>query len=252
MSDVFTPEQVAQLRKLGFSDAVVATPKRLIASLSGREKTGKTHFALTAPPPVLFFNIDIGTEGVVGKFQEGFDGADPKQVFIYDVRVPKGASQSVYAPMWADLKARIAHAYTLGRGTVVVDTGTEAYELARLAHFGKLTQVMPHNYVEVNSEWRELMRLAYDSDMNTVFIHKQKPKWVNNVRTGDYEVAGFSEMGYLSQANLVSYREDSPDGGQPSFSVFIRDCRQNPNINGQVLRGPLCNFEFLLALVHTK
>jgi hypothetical protein len=59
----------AKLKSLGFSDAVVETPYRLIASVSGKEKTGKTHFALTAPEPIIFFNIDVGTEGVVGKFQ---------------------------------------------------------------------------------------------------------------------------------------------------------------------------------------
>ena len=142
------------------------------------------------------------------------------------------------------------------------DTSTEAYELARLSRFGKLTQVMPHNYAEVNNEWRELLRTAYDSDMNTVFIHKMKAVWINNTRTKDYEVAGFSEMDYLSQVNLIHYREDVDDG--TVFSVLVKDCRQKPGLAGTVLRGlplatgdtrtmdPLCNFEFLLSLVHDK
>lgn len=241
---------IQQLKALGFSDEPVVSPRRLIVSLSGREKTGKTHFALTAPGPIVFFNVDIGTEGVVGKFQEGFAGNLPKQVLIYEVRVPRESTKDVYVPMWSDLKIRIHKAYALRAGTVVWDTATEAYELARLAHFGKLSQVMAHNYVEVNNEWRELLRVAYDSTVNTVFVHKMKPKWVNNVRTSDYEPSGFSEMDYLSQVNIITYREDR--GGGPEFSALIKDCRQNPNISGQVLRGPVCNFEFLLGLVHDK
>jgi len=237
---------IAQLEALGFSDDLVEKPRRLIASVTGREKTGKTHFALTAPPPIFFFDIDIGTEGVVHKFQE-----QGKQVFLYDVRVPKGAEKSVYQPMWGGVRQRLSLAYTLKRGTVIVDTSSEGFELARLAHFGKLTQVMPHHYTEVNSEWRELMRQAYDSDMNTIFIHKMKPKYVNNVRTGEYELAGFGEMPYLSQINLVTHRQDSDEEGAfPDFSVSVTDCRHNAALNGQVLRGPMCDFAFLLGIVH--
>jgi len=242
---------LSKLQSMGFTDKVVETPKRLIVSIRGGQKEGKTHFALTAKPPILFYNIDIGTEGVVGKFQEGFDGQAPKQIFVYDVRVPAGEAQSVYKPMWADLKQRLELSWTLRQGTVVVDTGGEAYELARLAHFGKLTQIMPHQYTQVNSEWRELMRRAYDSDMSTIFIHKQKPKYVNNVRTSEYDLAGFSEMGYLSQINLVSHRQDS-DGEEPEFSMEVVDCRHKASLGGQWFTGPLCNFEFLLGVVHSK
>ncbi|MBW2622644.1 MAG: AAA family ATPase [Deltaproteobacteria bacterium] len=241
------PTTLDQLKALGFSDEVISTPRRVVASVAGREKTGKTHFACTGPGPVIFFNIDIGTEGVVGKFQES-----GKQVFVYDVRVPKGAPQDTYKTMWTDFRTRVDAAYGLKEGTIVMDTGTEAYELARLAHFGKLTQVMPHHYVEVNSEWRELMRLAYDSTMNTIFIHKMKPKWVNNQRTSEYETAGFNEMDYLTQVNLIMYREDIEGGGMPNFSAFIKDCRQNPKISGTVLRGPMVDLGFLLSLVHAK
>jgi len=234
---------IEQLKAMGFSDAYVESPRRLVVSLSGREKTGKTHFALTAPDPIIYFNVDIGTEGVVGKFQE-----QGKQVLIYDVRVPRESTKDVYVPMWQDVKTRIHKAYALKSGTVVWDTCSEIYELARLAHFGKLTQVMPHNYTEVNNEWRELLRIAYDAPVNSVFIHKVKPVWINNARTKDYEPAGFGEMDYLSQVNLITYREDGESG--PEFSVYIKDCRQNPNIGGTVLRGPMCDFNFLLNLVH--
>jgi len=243
---------IQQLKEIGFSDNKIETPRRLIVSVAGREKSGKTHFACTAPEPILFFNIDVGTEGVVGKFQDGLDGHKPKQILIYDVRLPKssGSNKDVYGPLWLDVKSRLSAAYGLGRGTVVIDTATEAWELARLAHFGKLTQVMPHNYVEVNNEWREMLRMAYDSDMNTVLIHKQKAKYVNNVRTSEWETAGFGEIGYLVQANFLTYRDDT-DGG-PAFNMLIQDCRQNPNLSGQVLRGPMVDFGFILDLVHSK
>lgn len=235
---------IAQLKALGFSDDKIETPRRIVGSLSGREKTGKTHFALTATPPIIFINVDIGTEGVVNKFQ------DDKQILIYDVRIPQGANKDVYVPLWEEIKKIFRKVYTLNKGTVVVDTDSEIYELARLAKFGKLSQVMPQHYAEVNSEYRELLRLAYDSSMNSLFIHKMKPRYINNARTNEYDPAGFADMSYLAQINLITYREDTDDG--PEFSVYIKDCRQNPNIGGDVLRGPMCNFDFLLGLVHDK
>ena len=143
------------------------------------------------------------------------------------------------------------HAFCAGVGGILAhNTATEAYELARLSHFGKLSQILPHNYQEVNNEWRDLLRTAYDSPLNTVFIHKMKPKWVNNTRTNEYELSGFSEMDYLSQINLVTYREG--EGVDVAFSVFVKDCRQDPKIGGEILRGDMCTFGFLLDLVHTE
>lgn len=257
---------LAQLKAMGFSDELIETPRRLIVSSGGREKTGKSGFACTAPDPIMYVDIDIGTEGVVGKFQKA-----GKDIFVYQVRVPKEAKQDIYVPMWNDLKSRIVRAYSLKVGTVVWDTATEAYELCRLARFGKLVQVQPHNYVEVNNEWRELLRTAYDSSMNTIFIHKMKAVWLNStdsqgrlrsVKTDNYEISGFSEMDYLAQVNLIHYREDAEAG--TVFSVYIKDSRHNPGVAGQTLRGlllprgenrtgdPLCNFDILLTMVHGK
>ena len=202
-----------------------------------------THFALTAPDPIFFINIDIGAEGVLDKFQ-----AEGKRIYVYDVRVPRTASKDVYAPMWENLKKIFEKVYQAGAGTVVVDTDTEAFELARLAKFGKLSQVLPHNYVEVNNEYREILRLAYDSSMNSVFLHKMKAKYVNDKRTGEYEPSGFGDMEYNSQVNIITYREDTDEGTE--FSAFIKDCRHNPNVNGEWLKGEMCSFEFLLSIIH--
>lgn len=243
----------AELKALGFDDEAKEIPKRLIGSVSGHEKTGKTHFALTAPPPILFFNVDIGTEGVVEKFQLGTKEIAAKQVFVYDVRFSKTAgiqAQADYATLWADLKLKLAKAWSLSEGTVIMDTASEAHELSRLAAFGKLTQVMPHHYGPVNAEWRELIRLAYDSPMNTILIHKLRPKYINDQRTNQYEVKGFGETGYLVQANLETLREDQ-EGTMPKWGLRINDCRQNPRLNGtEFWQAPMNTFEFLLKLVH--
>lgn len=243
---------LGQLIALGFSDEVRPVPRRLIISSEGLEKSGKSHFALTGPDPIVYIDVDLGTEGVVEKFQ-----AAGKKVLKYEVRIPKGESQEVYSTLWANVQQRLRKAYSLSQGTVVWDTCSELFELCRLARFGRLTQVQPHNYMQVNSEWRDFLRVAFDSPMNTDFIHKQKAVWLNttgadgklkSIKTREVELAGFAEMPYLAQVNLVHYRKQGENGVE--FSVLIKDCRQNKDVIGEMLTGPMCDFGVLLGLVH--
>ena len=58
-----------QLAKLGVYDAkTIKLYPRIILSLCGLEKQGKTHFSLTAPGDIMYFNLDNRMEGVVDKF----------------------------------------------------------------------------------------------------------------------------------------------------------------------------------------
>ncbi|KKN62605.1 hypothetical protein LCGC14_0510160 [marine sediment metagenome] len=248
---------LAELKTLGFSNEVAEQPRRLVVSVSGRDGTGKSHFLFTAPEPVFLFNIDIGTEGVLEKFQ-----VSGRDIYVYDVRVPKGASQTVYQTMWGEVKERVAKVYRYNEGTLGMDTATEGYELARLAHLGKLTQVLPHHYVEVKSEWRELMRLAYDSRMSTILVQKVKPIYINNNRTKDYEIAGFDETPYMVQLALTTFRGQDAEGNV-QFGYTVDKCRRRASLMGQEFRtvlpitdeadlrvDPVVNFDFLLGLVH--
>lgn len=184
-----------------------------------------------------------------------------KVTFPLVAQKDKGEIRSIvseeYDGMIYDLETE-NHAFCAGVGGILChNTATEVYELARLAHFGKLTEVKPSDYAVVNNEWREVLRLAYDSHANTMFIHKVKAVWkmVANsrggsslARTDEFELSGFSEMEYLVQANLVSDCTYDEDG--PHFTMFIKNCRQNPNIAGTLLEGPMCNLPFLINLVH--
>ncbi len=234
---------IAKLKSLGFLDEPVETPRRLVCAIEGGWLTGKTHFSLTAVEPIIFFDVDIGTEGVVNKFQ-----ALGKKIFIYRVRVPKISTQDAYTVLWTETKARIQLAYSLSEGTVVWDTESEINELARLSHFGKLTQVQPFHYAQVNRELGDVLNWAYDSKMSSIFIRKMKPKWVNNARTNEMEGSGWGDMEYKCQVNLTMYREDGEGG--PAFSILIKKCRSNPDITGTVLRQPMNTFPFLMNLVH--
>lgn len=253
--------ELAKLQGAGFKPASTTVPRRLIVSASGKPKEGKTHFALTFPEPIFLFDVDTGTEGVVEKFRNGSpETGQPKEIHLYPIRVPSKVSQDKYETLWRDVQAKLEVAWSIGKGTVVIDTSSECYELSRLAKFGKLAQVQPYHYTEVNVEWKELMKKAFDAEqMNTVFIHRLKKEYINNAPTGRMEVAGYGEVEYQTQINLVAYRDPNVSGGieisqgikDYGFRIFIKDCRRNSTLNGMVLKPPMpMTAEMLMSLVH--
>jgi hypothetical protein len=233
----------SRLKGLGFEDAPDGITQRLVASISGLEKQGKTHFALTAPDPIAIFNLDIGMEGVANKFR-----AQGKEIAVYDTIIPVADEaekewEKLEKAYWAVLKDKWVR-------TVVLDTATEIWELLRLARFGKLTQVMPYHYGPVNAEYRKLIKAAYDTDKNLILLHKMKPKYVNDKRTAEYERAGFGDTGFLVQVNAQVYR-DLPDEGEtnPAFNLYVKDCRQNAELVGMELAGDMCTWDMLESMV---
>lgn len=254
-----------QLKAMGYSDDRVRTPRRIIISLQGKEKSAKSHFACTAPDPIFYINTDNGAEGVVNKFQ-----AIGKKIYVYTARYTKGETQDKYKEIWNGVKQAIFKACEYNKGTIVLDTASELYEMARLSHFGKLEQVMPHLYGKVNSEWqKEILQALYDSDMSAVLIHKVKPVWLNEKRTGEYEIAGFADTGYKMQLKCTTFREmvtvDDGQGNEmtiPQFGMRIDDCRNPASLIGQEIRNiipvkegelvidPKLCFDYLLNQVH--
>lgn len=228
--------------ELGFTEAPKEIPKRLIVSVESEQKNGKTHFALTSPEPIYYVSIDTGEEGVIEKFAD-------KEIYVKKVSMPNilldepTQNKTAYSEVWEDLRTTLDKIWKQGKGTLVLDTASEAWEIARLAHFGKLTQVMPHNHVEVNTQWRELIRHAYETPMNTVLLHKLRPSF-NNAAV--LEMKGFGETSFLTQVHVRLTREN-PD----NFSLEIRDCRHNPKLNGTILTPKeLVNFDMLMGMVH--
>lgn len=232
-----------KLKKLGFSRAQDREAKpRLIMSIAGLEKQGKTHFALTAPGPIAMFSTDIGEEGVVNKFY------DDKSIHILDVaRIGDDAAEE--APKeWEKFSKAYTHCLRDKEvNTLIFDTATEIWELLRMARFGRLTQVMPYQYGPVNAEYRSMIREAYKFDKNLILLHKMKAQYINDKRTGDWERAGFSDTGFLVQVNARVYRYSVEDGGK--FCIYVDDCRQNPDLAGEEFEGQMCNFPTLATFV---
>lgn len=234
--------------------------RRMIVSIGGWDKCGKTHIALTAPGPIAYANFDTGLEGVINKFR-----AAGKKVYTSDYRVvvPAGADAQTVAnkagEVWTRLNSdmRAAWASPLIRSTVI-DTESETWELMRLAAFGKLTQVMPHHYGPVNGAYRNFLNEVYDSDKNLILLGRMKEEWDSKVgangkeisfKTGRHERVGFKDVQYLVQVNCMA-RYDPMQAEGNRFTLEIINCRQNSGLAGTILPESMCNFKDLAMLVY--
>lgn len=247
-----------------FQLATSAAPRRLVVAIDGMERTGKTETALSAPGPIAYQSFDIGHEGVIQKHQ------DTKTIYFaqYEAVVERGMKPEEVAkanePVWEtfvkDYKLFIAQAKVGKVRTGVIDTASEVWEVLRLARLGKLTQVMPHHYTALNTEYRNLVREVYNTPANLILLHKLKAEWVDNPvtgkggRTGQFERAGYSDSGFLVQCNVLAYRERNAEDARGvatgPFHLLIKDCRQNPSAAGADLVEPFADFAHLAVTVY--
>jgi hypothetical protein len=244
-------------RPVGFVKSTGRMKSRMVVSLTGEDHSGKNHCAFTAPAPLYVHSFDPGIEGVVEKF----NGSHPEFAAIYgskDIYVatyelaiqPGDAAPQVVAEsadqLWQQFIANYRDGMaSCGNGTTIVDTDTEAYELIRLARFGKLTQIMPHHYGPINAEFRAFLRESQGMPGNVFMLSKYVDEWENFVdasgkekgrKTGGKVRKGFGELPFLMQVCGISERIDQLGGGS-QFQITITDCRQRPECNGTAVQN---------------
>lgn len=235
----------------GWKRATDPGKRRLIGSIDGLEKCGKDNFALTSPGPIGVISLDLGLDGVIQKFQ------NKKEIWVAEHRVnttklrAEHSMEDVAAvadEAWTNIMRDYDEMLASGAKTGIIDTGSELWEILRLARFGKLDKVMPHHYGPVNAEFREVIRKAYDTDMNLWILHKMKAEYVNDKNTGDVKRGGFSDMGFLVQVVVRCWRDEQekfPD----CFHVTVTDCRKDPSLHGFDMQGAMATVGTLGQLV---
>lgn len=216
--------------KAGFEQVTDKITARLIMSLCGLEKTGKTHLAFSAPDPIAFHSLDFGDEGVSNKFVSA-----GKKIYKMEYKIPSARKSSEKAKeeagvVWESFRDKYLYSLEHAR-TVIVDTETEAWELCRLARFGKIDKVLPHHYGPVNREYKEtIIKSAYESNANVILLQRLKKEYVNDKFSGNYEQSGFSGIPFDVQVNCRCYVD-----ARGLFCLYIDNCRQNAQIKGQTL-----------------
>jgi len=217
---------------------------RLIVRIGGLGKRGKTHWALTAPGPLAFFDMNDRTEMVVDKFMSD------KDVWMLRYRVNRQAEHADWKAQWASFRADWA---TVCKGdetrTLVLDTDTDLWELRRIAEFGRDSSI-PEKYAPLNRDMRQLFELVNASGKNLVVVSEMKKQYVDwkdadgkrsSGWNGEYEMAGWSGVDFKVQVNL----EARYDFDTREFGTWVINSGINPAINHEEYWGDMSCFPYL-------
>ena len=231
----------------GYSIATQEVQHRVILSVNSLEKCGKSRFMFMAPGPIAYMGFDKPPEDIIWQFSK------ERQIFVKQYTTgsnDQAAFISLKLEFWEDYKALLQSKEVR---TVAIDTGTQLWNMFRMAEFGKSTGVQPWHYGPVNEDFRNVVNLAYDSNKNVIISHKNKKRYIQAVKgsekevwDGSYEKAGFSEIGFLVQANIQLTREDIPPY---DFVCQVVDCAQNGSIKGLELRNEQITFATLATFI---
>lgn len=229
--------------------------KRLLIGSDGLPNTGKSEFALSAPGPGIMLCLDRGHEAML-------DNPNPPPTRHYDdfafkiIEVPLAtqAAQPVYLEYWRKFYDNFKAALNNPDArTVILDGDSDSWELQRLAEFGKLTQVPPILYANVNAARRAMIARAFDSGKIVISTNKLKDKYESKmsadgkevrIKGEGYDRQGFPDHEYLYQ---VQIRHLFADG---KFGLRILRCKADTSLQGMELWGGDCNFESLVQVVY--
>jgi hypothetical protein len=210
-----------------FVKAVSAPPKkrRLIMLLHGAPKAGKTHFALSAPAPVLLFDFDKGTEGVIENF-------DKKEVYraAYDFARPtmkkeRGGAEYLdkirmnCTPVWEKFVEDWTLALKSDARTLVIDTATAAFTLGKLSYIG-WSQKVERNEDKfgqmsgaLGAAFGGLITQAYDADKHLILLARERAVWEDGKPVpGEFESLGWPQLPYEVQVVARISKAAQADG----------------------------------------
>lgn len=230
----------------------------IILALDGFTKVGKTTFALTAPGPIAYLDLNLRAMGVIEPFSE------VKDIYQIQIAVPQTTSKKGMAAsgglnviqtanteqceaQW-DLFVNSYKNALVRREirSIIIDTATEAYDLTKLARFGRLQQVDPFHWGPVKREFADLVKMGYAARKNVLWIHNLKADF----KTGQPKRDGLTSLDTNVQMNVTAYYDDDTN----EYCVRIDDCGINAELNhtGEVLCGDMCSFPFLASLVYPE
>lgn len=240
-------------------DPTVKAVNGLTVTTWGREKVGKTHFALTFPDPIYLFNFDFGFEPVAKKLPA------KKEIYVSDFPIRRPGdpdeAEEILKAFEKDLDFALGQLQDRPTGTVVFDTAAELWKLAQL-HFingvvekrikinaqnkkptdPDLIRTYPYDYGKANAwmagQLRRVVQLAEEYGTNGVFINRCKQVYNDKGEpTGTYEYNGFGESLAITPIVLMLGKTQQR-GEPPEFFARVQSCRYDFEQEGMEFADP--------------
>ncbi len=243
------------------------TKRRLICAIAGGPGSGKTTFALSAPGPIAYMDVNEGGyEGVMDPFVE-----DGKEIVVntynYNHLIRKNdfqATAEAVNEVWSRFVRDYKNAVKSFR-SVVVDTADRPWEMLRLARFGKAAEIPPFLYRVLNPEFERLVDWAKDGNANVIFLVRTKREYVNTFKMINGEQKEVSNpavnkdgspkmqwTGYKALPFLVHMDAEMTWTPRDGFTMTVgTKCRQNAALRGKTIDLPeqLLTFPQVASLV---
>lgn len=207
------------VKEVPFKKLEMVSPTKIDLVVEGLDGSGKTFFGLTGPGPIA--HHDLMDNGLHRALQ-GFSREQLDQIelypfdydFTHTLALPgtdgsKGMKVLAVDP-WAEFVTNVKAAAEKCR-TNIIDTGSAAWELLRLARMGQLIQVMPLDYTKANYEFKDLLQVLHKGRANHIWIHRLKPSYdaADKKVPNSYERQGFADIAYEVDAVVrLSYDEE--------------------------------------------
>lgn len=237
---------------------------RDIAAITGEVGAGKTHFCLTAPDPIVVFNIDRGLEGVAEK--EEFED---KEIYQHLIDwSPGGLDESELEIRAVALRdefiAKFKEALKLAR-TILIDTESRLWQIYRYSFFGSPNSGNIKDYDALNQKFEDFVNLAKGAaGVNLFLIRSMKNKWgqtgavSNTTGKRSMAVSGREVWGYEHLPGIVMtemfFRHDpdvevDADNTDPNYRYVIDIGKCRHNLALQHTTVPRCSFPRLGQLM---
>lgn len=228
------------IKDVSFKRAELLPRTKLDLVVEALDGAGKTFFGLTGPGPVALHDFENGLHRALQGFPS--DRLEKLELYPFEYDFPRTlrlpgsdmtkALAEVSGPIWDQFVINSRAAVEKCR-TNVVDTGGAVWELLRMARLGKLTQVMPINYMPVNLEFKELLQVLHRSPANNIWLHRLKPLYENDKQVpGKFDRAGYGDMAFEVDAVLrLTY--DEMDGLRLRFGKCANRALTGTVVTGQ-------------------
>lgn len=194
-----------------FERSLGVVKNRIIWRSEGEVGSGKTHFALGAPGPIVMQSLDQGLEGVA------IEEYAKKEIYPIEYdwsptdELEQGAAIEIRDQFIKDFMYACKHART-----VLWDKENQAWEMFRYAEFGAPNDA-PRNYPQLNQRYVKLINHPKSLEINFGLIQGMKDEWktvakkdggTKGAATGNRIAAGFGDLEGLVHVNLYHRREN--------------------------------------------
>jgi len=159
-----------------------AAKRGLKVGIYGGPGSGKTHFALTFPAPIIVLDTEIGSPALAKTFPE-------KDIKVVDV-FQKGANGERDEVECFEKIKKVVDWVTdnVKEGTVVIDSGSDLWKFVQTYGKVKIFNLSPEARLKYRFDWGKINNL-YDQILSTL-IHSELNLVITGKVTNKYDAAG--------------------------------------------------------------